>query len=135
MAVRTAVLAWAALLAAACTPRKAPPPPFNPAPPLIAEAPLPASGAADFEIGPIDDSPSEDGSALFVQGTVRNTGTRASRDVKVAVEGLDARGTRIARAEALPVPQEIPPGTVGTFVVRLPNDPAIKRFHVEAIGR
>ena len=66
---------------------------------------------------------------------MRNTGTRPSRDVTVWVEGLDASGERVARAEALPTPQAIPPGTAGTFVVRLPNDPTIKSFHVEAVGR
>ena len=96
---------------------------------------LPPSGTADFEIGPIRDHTSDDHRDLFVEGTVRNTGTRASRDVTVWVEGLDKNGTRVAEAEALPMPQEIPPGTVGSFVVRLPNNPTIKTFHVEAIGR
>ena len=66
---------------------------------------------------------------------MRNTGTRSSRDVQVSVEGLDVNGTRVARADARPNPQAIPPGTVGTFIVRLPNDPAIKSLRVEAIGR
>jgi hypothetical protein len=112
--------------------RPAPPPE---APPLLAESPLPASGMPDFEIGPIHDRTSEDHRELFVEGTVRNKGTRVSRDVKVWVEGLDSAGARIAEAEALPTPQEIPPGTAGSFVVSLPNDPAIKTFHVEAVGR
>jgi hypothetical protein len=66
---------------------------------------------------------------------VRTTGSRASHDVKVWVEGLDVNGIALARAEALPTPQQIEPGTVGSFIVRLPNDPAIRTFHVEAIGR
>lgn len=66
---------------------------------------------------------------------MRNTGTRPSRDVKVWVDVFDEGGTRLARAEALPTPQEIPPGTAATFVVRLPNDPNIRTFHVEALGR
>jgi hypothetical protein len=122
-----------AVVAAVCTPRKPPAP--HPAPPLLAEASLPPSGTPTFEIGGISNTPSQDGAALFVQGTVRNTGTRASRDVQVWVEALDAKGTRVARGDARPTPQAIPPGTVGTFIVRLPNDPAIKSLRVEAIGR
>ena len=131
---RATLLAAAVLLAAGCT-RRRPAPAPEPAPPLLAETPLPPSGAPSFEIGPINDHKSVDGRALFVEGTVRNTGTRASRDVRVRVEALDASGTQLASAEALPTPQEIPPGTAGMFVVQLPNYPAIRTFHVEAIGR
>jgi len=66
---------------------------------------------------------------------VHNTGSRASRDLAVWVEGLDAHGAVVARAEALPTPQAVPPGRTATFVVALPNDPAIRSFHVEAVGR
>lgn len=90
---------------------------------------------ADFQIGPIKQTPSADGHELFVEGTVQNIGSRPSRDVKVWVEGLGADGKVVARAETLPTPQEIPPNAFATYVVRLPNDPAIRTFHVEAIGR
>jgi hypothetical protein len=96
---------------------------------------LPPSGTADFAIGPITEMRSNDGRSVFVESTVRNTGSRPSRDVKVWVYGLDAGGARVAQAETLPVPQEIPPGRAARFVVRLPNDPAIRTFHVEAVGR
>jgi hypothetical protein len=66
---------------------------------------------------------------------VRNVGTRASRDLKVWVHGLDEHGARRAQVEAFPAPQEVPPGSSARFVVRMPNDPAIRTFHVEAIGR
>jgi len=109
-----------------------PPPP--PPPPLTEET-VPPSGTAEFAIGPITQTPSPDGRTLFVEGTVRNTGSRASRDLKVWVNGLDAAGRAVARAEALPTPQEVAPGTVASFVVTLPNDAAIRTVHVEAIGR
>ncbi len=65
-----------------------------------------------------------------------NTGTRVSRDVKVSVEALDERGIRLAdETEVYPTPQDIPPGGAARFVARLRNDPAIRTFHVEAIGR
>lgn len=66
---------------------------------------------------------------------MRNTGTGTSRDVKVTVEGLDDAGVRIAATELYPTPQDIPPGGTTSFVARLPGDPAIHTFHVEAIGR
>jgi hypothetical protein len=66
---------------------------------------------------------------------VRNTGTRTSRDVKVTVEGLDDAGARIAATELYPTPQDIPPGGTTSFVARLPGDPGIHTFHVEAVGR
>jgi hypothetical protein len=72
---------------------------------------------------------------VFVESTVRNVGTRTSRDVKVWVTALDASGARIAQAEALPTPQAIAPGTSAAFVVRFPEDRAIRTFHVEAFGR
>lgn len=66
---------------------------------------------------------------------MRNIGSRPSRDVTVIVEGLDALGGAVAQTEVLPTPQAIPPGTAASFVARLPNDPAIRTFHVEAVGR
>ena len=66
---------------------------------------------------------------------MRNTGTRASRDVKVSVEALDDRGILLAETEVWPDPQEIPPGGAARFVARFPNNPAIRTFHVEAFGR
>jgi hypothetical protein len=119
-----------------CPPRTPPPaPPPVPAPPQISESPLPPSGAPRFEIGPIDSRRGEDARDLYVEGTVRNVGTRTSRDLKVWVYGLDDRGVQLARVEVLPTPQEVPPGSSARFVVRMPNDAAIRTFHVEAIGR
>jgi hypothetical protein len=126
-----------AILAGAtgCPKKSTPAPAPEPASPNIAETPLEPSGTPHFEIGQIDWKRSQDDRELFVEGTVKNTGTRPSRDVKVWVDGLDASGIRLARSEVLPTPQEIPPGGVGKFIVRMPNDPGIRTFHVEAIGR
>jgi hypothetical protein len=132
--VRT-LAAVVVLLAAGCAAERAPAPPPPPAPPPFTESALPPSGAPNFEIGSIDSKPSEDGTALYVEGMVRNVGSLASRDVKVRINGLDAKGSSLARAEALPTPQIIPPGGAARFVARLPNDAAIRTFHVEAIGR
>ena len=53
----------------------------------------------------------------------------------MSVEGLDSDGTRVVSVDTLPTPQAIAPGTYATFVVRLPNDPAVRTYHVVAIGR
>jgi hypothetical protein len=123
-----------AAIALGCHPRPAPPPPAPAAPPLSEESIAPST-SAEFEIGPIKQTVGEHDTLLFIEGTVRNVGTRPSRDVKVWVEGLDDASNVVAREETLPDPQEIPPGTVGRYLVKLPNDPKIKTFHVEAIGR
>ena len=86
-------------------------------------------------VGPIQQTVGGDGKVIFVEGTVRNIGTRPSRDLKVWVTGRDASGQAVTSAEALPVPQAIDPGATARYLVRLPNDPAIKSFHVEAVGR
>ena len=112
-----------------------PPPPASPPPPPLTEESLAPSTTADFQIGPIKETASADGAAVFVEGTVRNVGSRPSRDVQVTVEGLDASGARVVSADTLPSPQAIPPDTSATFVVRLPNDPAVRTYHVVAIGR
>jgi hypothetical protein len=129
------VLVASLALATGCPGKPKPPPGPEPAAPTIAESPLSPSGAPHFEIGDIDWKKSEDDRELFVEGTIKNTGTRPSRDVKVWVDGVDEGGIRLARAEVFPTPQEIPPGGVGRFLVRIPNNPAIRTFHVEAIGR
>jgi len=105
------------------------------APPPLTEQALAPSGKAEFEIGPINETRSDDGRELFVEGTIRNTGSLESRYVTVHVDGLDAAGATVARAEVLPTPQTIPPGTAASYVARLPNNPAIRTFHVEAVGR
>lgn len=91
--------------------------------------------SSDFAIGPIRDTRSADGMALFVEGTVRNTGSRPSRDVTLFVSGVDAGGRTVVRVQTLATPELLPPGGNATWRVRLPNDPGIRTYHVEAIGR
>ena len=129
-------MAAVALALAGC-PRHEPktPPAPEPAQPPIAETPLPPSGSVKFEIGAITPHRADDGGEWVVDASVRNTGTRTSRDLKVWVEGRDEQGVRLARTEVLPTLQEIPPGGVATFTARLPANPSISTFHVEAVGR
>jgi len=86
-------------------------------------------------VGPIHETRSDDGQTVFVAGTIENVGSRPSRTIRVWVNALDASGATLARVEALPTPQDVPPGTAAHFVVGLPNDPGVRTYHVEAIGR
>lgn len=122
------------MLLGACAKQAPEPPPVR----ITSDAPqerptLPTT--SDFSIGPIRDTRSADGMALFVEGTVRNTGSRPSRDVTLWVSGVDAGGRAVVRVKTLATPQLLPPGSSATWLVRLPNDPAIRTYHVEALGR
>ena len=99
------------------------------------ERPVPPPTTVDLVLGKLKDTVSADGNALYVEGTLRNTGSRDVRNAKVWLEALDATGNVVARGEAFPTPQAIPAGGSATFVVELPNDPAIRRFHAQAIAR
>jgi hypothetical protein len=88
-----------------------------------------------FAVGPIRETHSADGHRVFVEGTVENVGTRASRTLRVWVSALDASGLARERVDALPTPQDVAPGMAARFVVELADDPLVRSYHVEAIGR
>ncbi|MCS6925586.1 MAG: FxLYD domain-containing protein [Candidatus Binatia bacterium] len=106
-------------------------PPAQPARPLREET-LPARAVPQVVITGITNSESADRQILFVEGRLRNEGTAATQQLRVQVNALDGSGQVLTSTTALPVPQIIPPGGSATFLVRFPNDPAIRRFHVEA---
>jgi hypothetical protein len=99
------------------------------------EAPLEPSGSINLAIGPIREIPSGDRKVVFIEGTVENVGTRPTRTITVWVNSLDELGMIVERVEALPTPQDVPPGTVSRYVVTLSDDPRVRTYHVEAIGR
>lgn len=120
-------------LAAACA-RRPPPAPPEP-PPKLVEQRLPPTVTVELELSPPRETRSADGLEVFVEGAVRNRGSKPTREVRVTVRGLDAQGAVVAEAEALPTPQLIPPGGRATYLVRLPDDPAIRTYKATAIGR
>lgn len=89
----------------------------------------------EVDVGPAKWTASADGRETFVEGSVRNRGKTPTRDIRVWVLGLDADGNVVSRADAQPNPQLVLPGASARYLVRLPNDPSIKTYHVEAIGR
>ena len=128
------LLAAVALVACHTRP-KTPPGPDVPPAVFLRDTPLPPSTTVELKIGPLTDTASADGTRLFVEGTLTNTGSRDTRNSKVWVRGIDAAGNVVAEGQAFPTPQGIPAGGTATFVVQLPNDPAIKRFHAAALAR
>jgi len=95
---------------------------------------LPPTGTVDFQID-FDMQHGDDPKELIVTGSVRNTGSRATKDLKVWVEAVDAAGQRVVGREMYPEQQEVAPGSTARFRVVLPNDPAIKTVRVEAFGK
>lgn len=122
------------LLLTGC-PKEAPPPPPEPPPaPPLTESTLPPTGAPAFQID-FDIEHGANPKELIVQGAVRNTGSRATRELKVWVEAVDGAGARVVTRETYPDQQEIAPGEAARFRVVLPNDPAIRTVRVEAFGK
>ena len=125
---------------ASTAPPPSPPPPLPPpvslpSPPLYEEpVPSPPEPVKVFVFG-LKDTVSEDQQELFVEGKIGNRGDRATKQISVTVEALDEKGQMVARGEATPTPQDLLPGGSATFVVKLPNDPTIRHFHVEAVAR
>ena len=128
----------------ACAPPPGPVPPPTPvAPPAPLASPLPAPRPLIEESLPAPEKPdvvivntrqseSEAGQSVFVEGTLHNQGTGPTKSIEVQVKALDEAGQVVAIATALPTPQAIRPGGSTTFVVRFPNDPTVRSFHVVA---
>ena len=129
------VVAAGVLLLAGCPKEPPPPPPAPPPPPPLTESTLPPTGAPDFHID-FEIQHGDDPKQLIVAGSVRNTGSRATRELKVWVEAVDGAGTRVLPPrEFYPEDQEVAPGGIARFRVFLPNDPAIRTVRVEAYGK
>ncbi len=69
---------------------------------------------------------------LLVEGKLKNSGEGTTKQLKVAVNALNASGQLVTTDAALPMPQVIPPGGAASFVVRFPGNLDIRSFHVTA---
>ena len=128
-------------LLGSCTPppQPAPPPPpvsvVPPPPPPrrpFVEETLPSADKPYVIIVGTNQSESEDRQSVFVEGTLHNQGTGPTKQIQVKVEALDEAGHVVTTATALPTPQVLQPEENATFVVRFPNDSAVRSYHVEA---
>jgi hypothetical protein len=128
------VLVAAGALLLGCPKQPPPPPPEPPPPPPLTESTLPPTGEPAFEID-FEFQRDADPKQLVVLGSVRNTGSRASRELKVFVEAIDAAGARVVTRDTYPDAQVVAPGSATRFRVLLPNDPAIRTVRVQAFGR
>ncbi len=111
------------------------PPEPTPPPRIVHEDRRIPTATIPLDVGAAKWTRSADGRETFVEGSVRNRGTTPTRDIRVWVLGVDAAGNVVTRAEGQPTPQLVLPGASARYLVRLPNDPTITTFHVEAIGR
>jgi len=107
------------------------PPPPPPRRPFVEET-LPSADKPYVIIVGTTQSESEDRQSVFVEGTLHNQGTGPTKQIQVKVEALDAAGHVVTTVTALPTPQVLQPEENATFVVRFPNDSAVRSYHVEA---
>jgi hypothetical protein len=124
-----------AAIGAACASQPPEPPP---APPRIVhgQPPLqPTPTTIEMQVGPPTWTETADGRDTWVEGSVRNRGSRPTREITLWVTGLDAGGNVVSRADGSPMQQLVVPGASTRYRVRVANDRSIKTFHVEAIGR
>lgn len=126
-------------LLAGCPRREPETPP--PPPPKIVDEPPPlreetiARPGPELALGPIGHTVSADGQIVFVEGKVRNRGTRPTREVRITVSGLDDQGQPVVSVVTTSTPELLNPGTSAGYIARLPNLPTIRTFHVEAVGK
>lgn len=86
-------------------------------------------------VGPIEQHLSDDKTLVFVNGTIRNGGTRIAKDTTVRVTAHDREDRVVSQQDDIPSPAEIPSGGEARYVVQFPNDPTITGFRVEATAR
>jgi hypothetical protein len=79
---------------------------------------------------------SADQPMLMVTGKVRNLDeVRSADNVVLWVSTRDQGGKFLSRRIAVPTPQPLAPGQVGSFEVLLPNQAAVAGFHYEVLYR
>ena len=73
---------------------------------------------------------------LTFAGKVRNLDTTRSADnVAIWISIHDRNGRQLTRHIAIPTPQPLAPGAIGTFTVQLPNLPSGSDFHIQVIDK
>ena len=73
---------------------------------------------------------------LTFSGKVRNLDTTRSADnVAIWISIHDRNGRQLTRHIAIPTPQPLAPGEIGTFTVQLPNLPSGSDFHTQVLDK
>ena len=73
---------------------------------------------------------------LTFSGKVRNLDTTRSADnVVIWISIHDRNGRQLTRHIAIPTPQPLAPGAIGTFMVQLPNLPSGSDFHTQVLDK
>ena len=124
-----------ALLGLGCRAPKLPPPPLpTPVAGIVAED-LPPPRWLELEIVDLRETASADKSRVVVSGTLVNRGNRATKRINIRVDGLDAGGRTIISVNGVPASDRIAADGGSTqFSAELSSDPAVDRYHVEAVA-
>jgi hypothetical protein len=83
----------------------------------------------------LDEETSPDGSTVRLTGVLRNGGGRATTSLRVTIRALDASSNTVTTFEAQPSDTRVEPNGTVTFSAVTGNDPNVRQYHVEAIGR
>lgn len=121
-------------------------PPAQAAPPAetsrTVAAPQPAAAAQEthaadrprIEIVDLEETPSANKKRVTLTGTLVNRGARGTSAVSVKVNALADDGKVLISVPAVPDTNTIPPnGGTTSFSATLDDQPAVKRYHVEAL--
>jgi hypothetical protein len=122
-------------LSCAATPPASLPPPTPAAGIYYEEELLPPLPELRLAIVSLDELTSPDGSTVTLNGVLQNGGGRATSQLRVTIDALDAAGNVVATIQALPSSQRVEPNATVMFTAVLASHPDVHRYRVEAIGR
>jgi hypothetical protein len=125
------------LLLVACSapaPKPVSVPPSHPG--ITYEEPLlPPPGELRLEIATLDELPGPDEGSVTLHGLLKNGGERATSRLRVTIDALDAAGSVVLSAEAIPASERVVPKGTVPFTATVERRPEVVRYRVEAIGR
>jgi hypothetical protein len=122
-------------LSCASAPPPAPPTAKTSAGIYYEEPLLPPPPELRLEIVSLDEQVSADKSTVALSGVLRNGGGRATTQLQVTIHALDASSNVLSTFAAAPSSTHVPPSGTVTFSAVTGNDPNVRQYHVEAIGR
>jgi hypothetical protein len=96
---------------------------------------LPPPPELRLEIVSLDEQLNADRSMVTLNGVLRNGGGRATKQLQVTIHGLDASSNVLSTFDARPSSTRVEPNGTVTFSAVTANDPNVRQYHVEAVGR
>jgi hypothetical protein len=130
------ILPALAVFLLSCSAAEPPPPAARTSAGIYSEEELlPPPAELRLEIVSLDEQVSADKSTVALSGVLRNGGGRATKSLRVTIHGLDASSNVVSTVEAQPSSTRVEPNGTVTFSAVTGNDPNVRQYHVEAIGR